>query len=63
MSFGDEHGHGGDPGRTTDDNFGGMGQTRTRLPTAGAATDTAAPPAAPSAARAPSLRWWVWWCC
>ncbi|MFE4491167.1 hypothetical protein ACFRKD_01765 [Streptomyces niveus] len=35
MSFGDEHGHGGDPGRTTDDNFGGMGQTRTRLPDGG----------------------------
>lgn len=35
MSFGDEHGHGGDPGRTTDDSFGGMGQTRTRLPDGG----------------------------
>ncbi|MFG2173515.1 hypothetical protein ACGFMO_19460 [Streptomyces niveus] len=35
MSFGDEHGHRGDPGRTTDDNFGGMGQTRTRLPDGG----------------------------
>ncbi|MFD4767400.1 hypothetical protein [Streptomyces niveus] len=35
MSFGDEHGHGGDPGRTTDDNFGGTGQTRTRLPDGG----------------------------
>ncbi|MFD3519163.1 hypothetical protein [Streptomyces sp. NPDC058653] len=34
MSFGDEHGHGNDPGRT-DDNFGGMGQTRTRLPDGG----------------------------
>ncbi|MEU0281465.1 hypothetical protein [Streptomyces sp. NPDC006195] len=35
MSFGDEHGYGGDPGRTsgrTDDGFGGTGQTRTRLP-------------------------------
>ncbi|MFE4536285.1 hypothetical protein ACFRKB_14560 [Streptomyces scopuliridis] len=31
MSFGDEHGYGGDPGRT-DDGFGGTGQTRTRLP-------------------------------
>ncbi|GGK19315.1 hypothetical protein GCM10011583_58960 [Streptomyces camponoticapitis] len=36
MSFGDEHGHGNDPGRTTDDGFGGMGQTRTRLPDGGA---------------------------
>ncbi|WP_405677165.1 hypothetical protein OG292_21665 [Streptomyces sp. NBC_01511] len=35
MSFGDEHGHGSDPGRTTDDSFGGMGQTRTRLPDGG----------------------------
>ncbi|MEV0775526.1 hypothetical protein [Streptomyces sp. NPDC050428] len=38
MSFGDEHGqhgHGNDPGRTTDDSFGGMGQTRTRLPDGG----------------------------
>ncbi|MGW6236249.1 hypothetical protein [Streptomyces sp. NPDC055094] len=35
MSFGDEHGYGGDPGRTSgraDDGFGGTGQTRTRLP-------------------------------
>ncbi|MFD7226478.1 hypothetical protein ACFV9P_36570 [Streptomyces sp. NPDC059892] len=31
MSFGDEHGYGGDSGRT-DDGFGGTGQTRTRLP-------------------------------
>ncbi|MFF3753849.1 hypothetical protein ACFYYH_25845 [Streptomyces sp. NPDC002018] len=31
MSFGDEHGYGGDSGRT-DDSFGGTGQTRTRLP-------------------------------
>ncbi|WP_066943543.1 hypothetical protein [Streptomyces lushanensis] len=31
MSFGDEHGYGGDPGRA-DDGFGGTGQTRTRLP-------------------------------
>ncbi|WP_329385724.1 hypothetical protein [Streptomyces sp. NBC_01716] len=39
MSFGDEHGqhgHGNDPGRTADDGFGGMGQTRTRLPDGGA---------------------------
>ncbi|WP_329033748.1 hypothetical protein OIE71_15510 [Streptomyces sp. NBC_01725] len=35
MSFGDEHGHGSDPGRTTDGGFGGMGQTRTRLPDGG----------------------------
>ncbi|MFF2187401.1 hypothetical protein [Streptomyces sp. NPDC058155] len=35
MSFGDEHGHGNDPGRTTDGGFGGMGQTRTRLPDGG----------------------------
>lgn len=41
MSFGDEHGHGhghghgNDQGRTPDDNFGGMGQTRTRLPDGG----------------------------
>ncbi|MER8071542.1 hypothetical protein ABTZ59_24920 [Streptomyces sp. NPDC094034] len=31
MSYGDEHGYGGDSGRT-DDGFGGTGQTRTRLP-------------------------------
>ncbi|MFJ4920803.1 hypothetical protein [Streptomyces sp. NPDC088725] len=31
MSFGDEHGHGGDQGRP-DSGFGGSGQTRTRLP-------------------------------
>ncbi|AXG78729.1 hypothetical protein [Streptomyces paludis] len=31
MSFGDDHGYGGDPGRK-DDRFGGTGQTRTRLP-------------------------------
>ncbi|MGW2259990.1 hypothetical protein ACWCXE_19550 [Streptomyces sp. NPDC001780] len=31
MSFGDEHGYGGDPGRT-EGSFGGSGQTRTRLP-------------------------------
>lgn len=31
MSFGDEHGYGGDSGRT-DESFGGTGQTRTRLP-------------------------------
>ncbi|MFE3828803.1 hypothetical protein [Streptomyces sp. NPDC059092] len=31
MSFGDEHGYGGDSGRK-DDGFGGSGQTRTRLP-------------------------------
>ncbi|OON78879.1 hypothetical protein [Streptomyces tsukubensis] len=31
MSAGDEHGYGGDPGRR-DDDFGGTGQTRTRLP-------------------------------
>ncbi|MFC9430004.1 hypothetical protein [Streptomyces sp. NPDC056987] len=31
MSFGDEHGYGGDPGRKGD-GFGGSGQTRTRLP-------------------------------
>ncbi|MEV7425927.1 hypothetical protein [Streptomyces sp. NPDC091212] len=31
MSFGDDHGYGGDTGRT-DDGFGGTGQTRTRLP-------------------------------
>ncbi|MFE3252488.1 hypothetical protein [Streptomyces sp. NPDC059209] len=35
MSFGDEHGHGSDPGRTTDGGFAGMGQTRTRLPDGG----------------------------
>ncbi|MFJ2115025.1 MULTISPECIES: hypothetical protein [unclassified Streptomyces] len=34
MSFGDEHGYGGDSGRT-DDSFGGTGQTRTRLPDSG----------------------------
>jgi hypothetical protein len=33
MSFGDEHGYGGDSGRA-DDGFGGSGQTRTRLPDA-----------------------------
>ncbi|MEU3184730.1 hypothetical protein ABZ707_11015 [Streptomyces sp. NPDC006923] len=33
MSFGDEHGYGGDQGRT-DESFGGTGQTRTRLPDA-----------------------------
>ncbi|MFI6704310.1 hypothetical protein ACIBJC_36165 [Streptomyces sp. NPDC050509] len=33
MSFGDEHGYGGDSGRK-DDGFGGSGQTRTRLPDA-----------------------------
>lgn len=37
MSFGDEHGYGGDPGRTgpqgrPGDPYGGSGQTRTRLP-------------------------------
>ncbi|MCM2394305.1 hypothetical protein [Streptomyces albipurpureus] len=32
MSHGDEHGYRGDPGSHTDDDFGGMGQTRTRLP-------------------------------
>lgn len=32
MSHGDEHGYRGDPGSRTDDEFGGMGQTRTRLP-------------------------------
>ncbi|MEW1724655.1 hypothetical protein [Streptomyces sp. NPDC093109] len=31
MSFGDDHGYGGDSGRK-DDRFGGTGQTRTRLP-------------------------------
>lgn len=52
MSFGDEHGHGSDPGRTTDDSFGGMGQTRTRLPDGGAATDSGAAAAGPSGSRA-----------
>ncbi|MEV4685756.1 hypothetical protein [Streptomyces kurssanovii] len=31
MSLGDDHGYGGEPGRTSD-GFGGSGQTRTRLP-------------------------------
>ncbi|MFE5853973.1 MULTISPECIES: hypothetical protein [unclassified Streptomyces] len=35
MSHGDEHGYRGDPGSRTDDDFGGTGQTRTRLPGAG----------------------------
>jgi hypothetical protein len=36
MSLGDDHGYGGEPGRTSD-GFGGSGQTRTRLP---GSTDT-----------------------
>lgn len=32
MSLGDEHGYGGESGGRTDDDFGGTGQTRTRLP-------------------------------
>ncbi|MEU4496840.1 hypothetical protein AB0F96_26195 [Streptomyces sp. NPDC023998] len=38
MSLGDEHGYGGESGGRTDDDFGGTGQTRTRLP-GGADTD------------------------
>ncbi|HET6855614.1 MAG TPA: hypothetical protein VFH94_00760, partial [Streptomyces sp.] len=37
MSLGDEHGYGGDTGRT--DRVGGPGQTRTRLPEGGGGSD------------------------
>lgn len=39
MSLGDDHGYGSEPADRTDEGFGGMGQTRTRLPGGGGDND------------------------
>ncbi len=60
MSLGDEHGYGGDTGRTG--RVGGSGQTRTRLPEGGG-NDVYGGARRPVRTSRSLVTWWAWWCC